>query len=89
MTPDELAQRRRQAYWRRRRQFEATKNRGALLATERMTSEALSMAILEALTDISIRAEDAKSPELWSAAMNGLKAYHELVMRGEQLLLPL
>lgn len=88
MDADQLAQRRRQAYWRRRRAFDAQVNRGSLLAADRMDRPSLAMTILESLIDLERSARDRSNQDDWAAAQRALEAYHELVKRGDQLELP-
>ena len=89
MDADQLAARRRQAYWRRRRQFEAKVRRGSLLAVDKMDHQALGEVILVALHDLEMSARDRSNVADWTAAQGALEAFHEIVRRGEQLHLPI
>lgn len=89
MDAEQLAAKRRQAYWRRRRTMDQIRERGALLATDRMDSQTLTQTLFELLIDMHISAEQGSSPRMLVLTSNALQVFHELHDRGTQLQLDL
>lgn len=80
-----LADKRRQAYWRRRRQVERMVLSENSVALDRLDRSALSREVLGQLTFLVTELEGGSSPRLYGAAVRAERAALELLNRGEQL----
>lgn len=83
-----LADRRRQAYFRRRRSIQRTAARTSLLRLDHLSIQELHSMLGRELYELVAELEGGSSPRLYEAARRGAELHDELLMRGEQLELP-
>lgn len=85
-TPEQvLANKRRQAYFRRRRAVQAQSINGTPLAVDRMDTQQLTSLLMGELSLLVAELSDGSSPRMHHRAQAAQAIVHELYERGEQL----